>query len=351
MFKLFNLIAALLILVCQQVYELERDRDIQATALQAAHGAMEKARKHASDIERQNKELERSLAAKDTEQGRLTMENASLQNKVQRLQQKLTENLKTLSAASLSASVYNKSEAPQQRTPGHIRAAENESRQQTLEEMTRLREQVRDLTTRLATRNNINSGLEVTERAALQQQLESMRATAMQQQVTSTARVRDLEQGLAVAEARLEGLRHERDNALADVSKLRVEWKELHIQLAKARVKAGNEMDGRKRAEIECENLRRQLEAVDPSQSALEESRLTLLQRDREFSGGADMTKSSPIRHKMKTYNGASMSPQQALVLSEERNALLRRRANEAEVKAKTVERVLQRMISESPHL
>ena len=353
---------------CTQVYELERDRDIQATATQAAQDAMEKARKRAANLERRNEELERSIAAQKTEHGRLTMDNASLQAEVQRLQKRLTENLKkvslleaTSSSSTAMSSLSQSSEAvpPAHRsgTPAHIREAENESRQQTLQELARLREQVHDLTTRLATRNNINSGLEVTERAALQQQLENMRATAMQQQLTSTARVRDLEQALAVAEARLEGIRHERDSALAEVSKIRVEWKELHVQLAKARVRAANEGDARVRAEADCDGLRRQLELVDPSRSALEASSLSLLQRDRgimegqqqkQYHRGGASSFASPSR--AAAPNRVAMSPQQALVLSEQRNALLRRRANEAEVKAKTVERVLQRMIvTEAP--
>ena len=341
--------------------------------MQAAQDAMEKARKRASNVERRNEELERSIAAQKTGHGRLTVDNASLQTEVQRLQKRLTETLKKVSvleapSASASASLSRSSPeavppAHRSGTPAHIRAAENESRQQTLQELARLREQVHDLTTRLATRNNINGGLEVTERAALQQQLENMRATAMQQQLTSTGRLRDLEQALAVAEARLEGLRHERDSALAEVSKLRVEWKELHVQLARARVQAGNEGDARVRAEAECDGLRRHLEAVDPSRSALEESSLLLLQRDRgvmerqhqqQYLQGGASPYASPsrggLRGSVASPNRVAMSPQQALVLSEQRNALLRRRANEAEVKAKTVERVLQRMmVTEAP--
>ena len=339
------------------MYELERERDVQAAAMQATQDAMEKVRKRALDLERRNGELERSIATQKTDHGRLTMENASLQADVQQLQKRLTENLKKMSSmaqgdpsveASAPLSSRETAAAPTHRngTPAHIREAENESRQQTLQELARLREQVSDLTTRLATRNNINAGLEVSERASLQQQLEVMRETAMQQQLVSTSRVRDLEQALAVAEARLDGLRRERDSALAEVSKIRVEWKELHVQLARARVRAGKEGDARARAEAECDSLRRQLESVDPSRSALEQSSLVHLQRDQSIMEQQHPTSPSRGSGQGLWPGNAALSPQQALVLSEQRNALLRRRANEAEVKAKTVERVLQRMMT-----
>ena len=43
------------------MYELERERDVQAAAMQATQDAMEKVRKRALDLERRNGELERSV--------------------------------------------------------------------------------------------------------------------------------------------------------------------------------------------------------------------------------------------------------------------------------------------------
>ena len=80
------------------MYELERERDVQAAAMQATQDAMEKVRKRALDLERRNGELERSIATQKTDHGRLTMENASLQADVQQLQKRLTENLKKMSS-------------------------------------------------------------------------------------------------------------------------------------------------------------------------------------------------------------------------------------------------------------
>jgi hypothetical protein len=310
-----------------QVYELERERDLHTAAMEASREAVEQMRQNLANAEREKEELERAAAQERNKSGRASMECASLRRDLQRLQ----ERFKDMALHGGSGNTNSTALVAQDN---------GEQVRKQAEEIARLRETVNELTTQLAVRANHESGLEASAVAALQAQVEQLRAQAVQQQQLATGRARDLEQAVAVSEARLEGCQRERDAALAESQRARVEWKELHVSLARARVECAHEGEARRRAEEALEALRDQLRNAGVTTYGGSGS-----------AGGAHLDDVENSGMVMQTPRVGGSPMHRALHTSEQRNRELQQRVARSEIKARTTEKVLGRMLDQRQQL